>query len=610
MFSLRVQLVVVLSAFTVALAAALGWLAYSTAQGIVIREAERAVGLAANARKQALLTVVERQRDRAVKELEAGRAACGSGSEAREACLGRWLKDLVATEDATAGLLTERGAAPLAIGEGITPQMRATLSAPPEGQVARFDFDEQQRPYYVVWARSEDGAAALALRFETQNLESIFLDRSGLGDSGESFLADEQGLPLSPLRYVAPGAPGPTHMIHTRPMQACLAQRQDEVVDPDYQGVQVIHGFRYLPEIGGGCIMAHIHTAEAFAPVAALRGQVLSVTAAFTAVAIFLSLAAAGWVARPLHRLANRARGLQAGEFASPVPVEGPAEVRTFARTFAGMAQSLQGALAQEREARQAAEAAVRLREEFLSVAAHELKTPVAGLRLAVQHLLRRLDKGATSEPAQLRRALHAVDQQTAKASRLVAHLLETSRLEMGRLVLDRRVENVSEVVAGVVEQAQAQTNRHELVLSAPPEVPASVDALRLEQVVTNLLDNAIKFSPEGGRIDVEVSAPDEGTVRLAVRDHGLGIPPEHRGQIFDRFHQAHAAEHRSGLGLGLHVSRGIVELHGGRIWAEFPPDGGTRFVATLPAGDDSDPSRPEEIAWKDDRSWSLTTTR
>jgi signal transduction histidine kinase len=250
-----------------------------------------------------------------------------------------------------------------------------------------------------------------------------------------------------------------------------------------------------------------------------------------------------------------------------------------------------------ERAARQEAEAALRLRDEFLSVAAHELKTPIAGLQLAVQYLRRLLDKGAAPEPGRLRQSLGAVNEKAAKASRLVAQLLETSRLELGRLLLELRVVDLSDSAAGVVEQAQTGTSRHELALSAAPEAHVFADALRLEQVLANLLDNAIKFSPKGGRIEVEVSAPEEGTVQLAVRDRGLGIPPEHREHIFDRFHQAHAREHRSGLGLGLHVSRGIVELHGGRIWAEFPPDGGTRFVVSLPTGVAAVPARRKQVA-------------
>jgi signal transduction histidine kinase len=142
------------------------------------------------------------------------------------------------------------------------------------------------------------------------------------------------------------------------------------------------------------------------------------------------------------------------------------------------------------------------------------------------------------------------------------------------------------------------------------PEVRAAVDALRLEQVIANLLDNALKFSPDGGRIEVELSTPTAGTVCLAVRDYGLGIPPERRGRIFDRFYQAHAEEHRSGLGVGLYVSRGIVQLHGGRIWAEFPPDGGTRFVVSLPTGMDGAPRKSRKPSLQHCRSSSSTTTQ
>jgi signal transduction histidine kinase len=114
----------------------------------------------------------------------------------------------------------------------------------------------------------------------------------------------------------------------------------------------------------------------------------------------------------------------------------------------------------------------------------------------------------------------------------------------------------------------------------------ALVDPLRIEQVLTNLLDNAIKYSPHGGSVEVEAavrpSAPD--AVEVSVRDHGLGIPPSRRGQIFERFYQAEAAgTYAAGMGLGLYISRQIVDLHGGCIAAEFPDDGGTRFVVTLP---------------------------
>jgi signal transduction histidine kinase len=108
---------------------------------------------------------------------------------------------------------------------------------------------------------------------------------------------------------------------------------------------------------------------------------------------------------------------------------------------------------------------------------------------------------------------------------------------------------------------------------------------MRLEQVLTNLLDNAIKYSPEGTEVEVTLAPVESDMVELTVRDHGSGIPVENREQLFQRFYQAHANGHQGGMGLGLYISRQIVELHGGTIDAEFPTDGGTRFVVRLPQG-------------------------
>src|SRR5205085_3489556 len=117
----------------------------------------------------------------------------------------------------------------------------------------------------------------------------------------------------------------------------------------------------------------------------------------------------------------------------------------------------------------------------------------------------------------------------------------------------------------------------------APEQVPASVDPVRLEQVVTNLVDNALKFSPADAPVEVEVGAAGEGTVRIAVRDHGPGVPPERRARLFERYYQADEAASQGGMGLGLYVSRHLVESHGGSITLESPEDGGARFVVILP---------------------------
>ncbi len=237
-----------------------------------------------------------------------------------------------------------------------------------------------------------------------------------------------------------------------------------------------------------------------------------------------------------------------------------------------------------ERTARLAAEEAVALRDEFLSVAAHELKTPLTGLHGAVQLMLRQHERGVAGGLEQTYRTLQIIERQTTRLGRLVNQLLETSRLDGGRSALDRGVVDLTALVGSVVEAARASTSQHEIVLSAPAAVAVRVDALSIEQVVGNLVDNAIKFSPDGGRIDIKLQLLDGELVRLSIRDRGIGIPAERRHQIFQRYAQAHADSYRSGLGLGLYISRRLVELHGGQISVETPPDAGTRFVVLLPA--------------------------
>jgi signal transduction histidine kinase len=150
---------------------------------------------------------------------------------------------------------------------------------------------------------------------------------------------------------------------------------------------------------------------------------------------------------------------------------------------------------------------------------------------------------------------------------------------------LKRRPTDLTVLVEQVVSTTRARTDRHPIALETPTSLQAWIDQLRLEQVLANLLDNAIKHGPQGEQILVTLSRPAPGTIELAVSDRGIGIPIEARDRIFERFFQARPEDATQGLGLGLYVSRQIVELHGGEIRVDFPAEGGTRFVVTLPAG-------------------------
>jgi PAS domain S-box-containing protein len=233
------------------------------------------------------------------------------------------------------------------------------------------------------------------------------------------------------------------------------------------------------------------------------------------------------------------------------------------------------------------ARAAVSIRDEFLSVAAHELKTPMTSLRGYAQLLAREFDKGEVTNPERARRAAATIQVQSDKLARLVSQLLDVSRIQSGRLAIERKPTDFSELVREVVQAVRTQLKQHTLVARLPTELWMAIDPLRIEQVVTNLIDNAIKYSPEGGQIDVTLTlGEDDRNIELSVRDRGVGVPLEHRAHIFDRFYQAHAGgalTSMAGMGLGLYISRQITELHGGTIRAEFPDDGGTRMVVTLP---------------------------
>ena len=229
-------------------------------------------------------------------------------------------------------------------------------------------------------------------------------------------------------------------------------------------------------------------------------------------------------------------------------------------------------------EARARAETAAR--DAFLSVAAHELKTPITTTKAAVQ-LLRRSFRGQEAElNATQLRSLQLLDEQMEKLSLLVGRLLETVRIQSDRLVLYKERTDLAELGRSVLDRIGASAQQP-LVLESPSSLVAQIDPLRLEQVLVNLVSNAVKFGPPGQPIEVTLArrGPE---VRLTVFDRGPGVPPAERHRLFQRFFQVNPS--RAGMGLGLFIAKEIVEAHGGTISVEFPESGGTRFSVDLPA--------------------------
>ena len=215
-------------------------------------------------------------------------------------------------------------------------------------------------------------------------------------------------------------------------------------------------------------------------------------------------------------------------------------------------------------------------REEFFSTAAHEFKTPLAVVKAYAQ-IMRRRGQG---DPA----GLDAIVRQVDRLARMVQQLLEVARFRLGRTELRRERFDLSALLGESLDGMRPRVDGRRLLSSPAGPAPVIADRDRVGQVIANLLENAVRFSPDGGDVEAALSRRD-GEAVVAVRDHGLGIPRERQDRVFERYYRAHAGtpEDYSGLGVGLDVAREIVARHGGRIWFESEPGAGSTFSFSLP---------------------------
>jgi signal transduction histidine kinase len=231
---------------------------------------------------------------------------------------------------------------------------------------------------------------------------------------------------------------------------------------------------------------------------------------------------------------------------------------------------------------------AVRVRDEFLQIASHELKTPLTPLQLQLDAVQRVLVRSGIQND-ELHAKVETATRQTMRLARLVESLLDLSRITSGRLALETERLDLGEMVREAVDRFRPEARRAgtELLVRADGEMSGRWDRLRLEQILSNLISNAIKYG-RGRAVEIDADA-DAGVVRVSVKDHGIGIEEEAMGRIFQRFERAVSPRHFGGLGLGLFVARQFAEAHGGSIVAQSRPGEGSTFTLILPR----DPENP-----------------
>ncbi len=301
-------------------------------------------------------------------------------------------------------------------------------------------------------------------------------------------------------------------------------------------------------------------------------------------VALALSVVAATALARrfttPLRRLTEASRGLAEGDLARRVPTDaataGSLELTELALQFNAMADRVQESVEIIRRDRDRS-------RDFLADVSHELRTPIAALRTFNELL----QEHAGEDPAARAEFLEASGVQLERLDWLAQNLLELSKLDSGLVLLDLRPDDLRATAEQAVEQAEPAARRRGVDIAIHlPEHPLRIrhDPVRVGQVVANLVGNAIKFTPRGGRITVDVAATTDGA-RIVVTDTGVGIAPDELPRVFERFYRGtRASEARgSGSGLGLAIVRSIVEMHGGNVTAASRLGAGSTFTVTLP---------------------------
>ncbi|MEA2621863.1 MAG: two-component system, OmpR family, sensor kinase [Chloroflexota bacterium] len=407
-----------------------------------------------------------------------------------------------------------------------------------------------------------------------------------LGDAAGGYLADlTRRIALADLTFsIAPSRaePLPVYVL-TIPLDPAVGApgQQREPISAS-QTIEIRDSWWSQTGLGAPMRLVTVTLSDPYTNRAQTTQTIASVLLAAASLALIVAIVAAVLLAQrltdPIRRLTQASRSLAGGQLDSRVvvaPSESP-EVAELAGAFNDMADRLQQSIqiiSQDRD---------RSRE-FLADVSHELRTPIAALR-TFNELLR---DGASADPQTRDEFLEQSARQIERLDWLSTNLLELSKLDSGLVALDLRPDDLRVAVENAVEQAQPVASRKgvELVTKVPlVEVRQQHDPTRIGQVLSNLVGNAIKFTPPGGRVEVALEDAPEGA-ELSVTDNGAGITADELPHVFERFYRGTSseAERGAGSGLGLSIAKSIVDMHGGRISIQSAPGSGTQIVVSLP---------------------------
>ena len=427
-----------------------------------------------------------------------------------------------------------------------------------------------------------------------------------LGHTGHAELVDSQGRVLVTTLSRPFLGPGDHHHWYQK-MMAQKITGTETVLDEHEGENEYMHVMAFAPlSIADWGVAMGGDATETFAPVVTLRNSIFLLGGLMLAVILAVTLIGARYLVRPIKTLTRSAREIADGNMTAPIQISRGGEVGILGKSLEQMRLKLKESIdeiqgwnveleervtARTKELEQLMEEVSqlhamreldRLKSEFISSISHELRTPLGFITGYVTTLLRS-DVPHSEETRQ--EFLHIIKEESEKLQELVENLLDTSRIQAGSFTVEKKPVDLGELTQKVVERVKSIADSHSFRLRFESSLPSVLgDNRRLEQVLHNLLDNALKYSPQGSQITISSKVKNDH-IQVSVADEGQGIPQAELTRIFDAFYRASSLDVQKvrGAGLGLTICRAIVEAHGGSIWAESVPDKGSTFYFTLP---------------------------